>query len=214
MPSTARTGLSIENLEALYVLAAELLQIEEYEDLLDTLVRRALELLRADRGFLVLRRGDSERLDFAVVRGWSPEDELRQGREPVSRSVVAEVLRAGQPMVLEDALGDPRFAAALTGGELHRSLTPLLGLSTRLGTSVPHLQAVLRRQEGPELHGLARGQLWRTLEASRVGLEDFRRLARDRRSELERSEQALQRFRERFRGDARAAAQELARSLA
>src|SRR5262245_19134906 len=110
MPPSEPSALRNEELESLYALAAELLQLEDYERMLDVVVRRALDLLHADRGFLVLRRGESDELDFAVVRGWAPEEELREGREPVSRSILAEVLRAGRPMSIEDALGDPRFA--------------------------------------------------------------------------------------------------------
>src|SRR5262249_5813988 len=74
---------------------------------LDAVVRHCLESLGGDRGFLVLKRGES--LDFKVVRNWSRE-ELDPGREPVSRSIVGEVLRQGQAMLIEDTLSDPRFA--------------------------------------------------------------------------------------------------------
>jgi transcriptional regulator with GAF, ATPase, and Fis domain len=106
----AETSLGVRDLEALYELAAELLQLEDYDQMLDVLVRRSLDLLRAERGFLVLKRGETGELDFRVVRNWNAE-ELSEGREPVSRSIVAEALRLGKPLLVEDALGDPRFSS-------------------------------------------------------------------------------------------------------
>jgi transcriptional regulator with GAF, ATPase, and Fis domain len=103
-PLEARCG----KLEALYALAAELLRLEEYEAMLDTLVRHAFTILGAERGFLVLQRGGTPEYDFKVVRNWSPE-ELEGAGEPVSRSILAEVLRLGEPLLVEDALSDPRF---------------------------------------------------------------------------------------------------------
>jgi GAF domain-containing protein len=81
LSDASRPTLSNQDLEALYELAVELLQLEDYELMLDTLVQRSLELLHAERGFLVLLRGPG--LDFKVVRNWSTE-ELRGGQEIVS----------------------------------------------------------------------------------------------------------------------------------
>jgi transcriptional regulator with GAF, ATPase, and Fis domain len=107
MSEVEQLRLRVQQLETLHELAAELLQLEDYDELLDAIVRRSLEILCADRGFLVLRRG--EELDFAVVRNWSPS-ELEADREPVSRAIVLEVLRQGQPLLVRDALADSRFS--------------------------------------------------------------------------------------------------------
>jgi transcriptional regulator with GAF, ATPase, and Fis domain len=93
-------------LRALYELAGELLRLEEHDALLDAVVQRSMSLLRADRGFLVLR--NDEGLDFKVVRNWSPESP-RPGAEPVSRAILDEALRGETPILVEDALLDPRF---------------------------------------------------------------------------------------------------------
>jgi transcriptional regulator with GAF, ATPase, and Fis domain len=107
MDTAADLRRRLEEMEALHELACELLQLEDYEQMLDALVRRSLGILHADRGFLVLRRG--EELDFHVVRNWS-RDELEEARDPVSRTLVAEALRLGQPLLVEDVLGDERFS--------------------------------------------------------------------------------------------------------
>jgi Nif-specific regulatory protein/two-component system response regulator HydG len=93
-------------LQALHALACELLQLEDYEAMLDAVVRCSFDVLGAERGFLVLRRG--EQLDFKILRNWS-RDELEGGREPVSRSILVELFRGGGPLLIEDALSDPRF---------------------------------------------------------------------------------------------------------
>ena len=94
-------------LQALIDLAAELLRLEDRDAILDTVVQRSLEILHGERGFLVLQRGED--LSLKVVRGWSRE-ELEGDREPISRSIVADVRRRREPVLIEDALGDERFA--------------------------------------------------------------------------------------------------------
>ena len=76
-----RAALDVEKLkaradefEALYELAGELLQLDDYDTMLDVVVRHSLTLLRADRGFLVLLRGEARELDFKVLRNWSREE--------------------------------------------------------------------------------------------------------------------------------------------
>jgi len=93
--------------QALLELAKKLLRFEDVDALLDTVVKESLKLLRAERGFVVLQR--SEGLDFKVVRNWSRE-ELEGDGEPVSRSILAHVLEKGEPVLVEDALADDRFA--------------------------------------------------------------------------------------------------------
>ena len=95
-----------QNLEALHELACELLQIEDYDQVLDTLVQRALSVLEADRGFLVLQRGEA--LDFKVVRNWNRE-ELESDSDPISQTLVSDVLQRREILHVEDALSDPRF---------------------------------------------------------------------------------------------------------
>lgn len=117
MPQGEKPRLGIQELEALHELAVELGRLDDYEPMLDTLVRRALELLRAERGLLVLRRGETDELEFKVVRNWRRE-ELEGGIEHVSQTILAHVLRHGEPMLIKDALTDELFAG-------HRSVVEL-----------------------------------------------------------------------------------------
>ncbi|MEM8931121.1 MAG: sigma-54-dependent Fis family transcriptional regulator [Acidobacteriota bacterium] len=101
-------ALGRRELEALHELARELLKLDDYDAMLDVVARDALAILRGERGFLVLRRGQGD-LDFKVVRNWSRE-ELEGKGEPVSRSIIQGVLDKREPILIEDALADPRFA--------------------------------------------------------------------------------------------------------
>ncbi|MEM8995230.1 MAG: sigma-54-dependent Fis family transcriptional regulator [Acidobacteriota bacterium] len=95
------------DLHCLLELAGELLKVDDYDAMLDVVVRHALTIVRGQRGFLVLTRGEG--LDFKVIRNWR-RDELEGRREPISHSIIKQVLDDGQPILIEDALSDARFA--------------------------------------------------------------------------------------------------------
>jgi len=109
--------LTPEELGRLLDLAGELLRVHDYDAMLDALVRHALEIVHADRGFLVLRRdgenGDCDAdldLDLKVVRNWRREELEKRDGEEISRSITREVLKTGKILLVEDALGDQRYA--------------------------------------------------------------------------------------------------------
>ena len=96
----------LSQLTTLNELLKELLRGEGWDRLLDTVMSRALPLFGAQRGFIAVPEGD--RLDFRVVSNWS-RDELESGRETVSGSILEEVLARREPLLVSDALTDPRF---------------------------------------------------------------------------------------------------------
>ncbi|MEM7584853.1 MAG: sigma-54-dependent Fis family transcriptional regulator [Acidobacteriota bacterium] len=105
-----------QSTDLLFELARQLLQLDDPDAMLDTLVRESLMILGAERGFLVLRRYDSRAegsyaLDYKVVRNWN-RAQLEGVGEPVSQSIVAHVMAEGEPVLIEDALADGRFAKA------------------------------------------------------------------------------------------------------
>ena len=104
---TAASSFGIAELKSLHNLARELLKLDDYDEMLDAVVRHSLDSLQGERGFLVLKRGQG--LRFKVVRNWS-RDELEGEGEPVSRSIVKRVLESGEPVLIEDALADQHYA--------------------------------------------------------------------------------------------------------
>lgn len=109
MPSVEPTfaKLGHDELVALLELAHQLLRVDDYDLILDEVVRLSLSTLRGERGFLVLCHRDG--LDFKVVRNWSRE-ELEGRGEPISRSIIAQVLEEGRPVFIADALADANFS--------------------------------------------------------------------------------------------------------
>ncbi len=107
MANSENTLLRTQELQGLHRLACELLKLDDYGQMLDAVVRHSLASLKGERGFLVLQRGEG--FDFKVIRNWS-RDELEGKGEPVSRSIVKQVLADRRPVLIEDALSDERFA--------------------------------------------------------------------------------------------------------
>jgi transcriptional regulator with GAF, ATPase, and Fis domain len=106
LPAPYKNRDRVKDLEQLLDLTQDLLLIERYDEVLDALVQRSMTLLGADRGFLVLNQGGD--LEFKVVRNWSPQ-EYEGGKEPISRSILTEVLSRPKPLLIEDAARDPRY---------------------------------------------------------------------------------------------------------
>ncbi|MFC1609814.1 sigma 54-interacting transcriptional regulator, partial [Myxococcota bacterium] len=75
--------------------------------LLELIVDAAIELLGAERGFLVLRGGEGVRV--AVARNFDRQS-LEDGRQRISRSIAHESLRVGEAILTTNAQQDHRFA--------------------------------------------------------------------------------------------------------
>ncbi|OJH36785.1 sigma 54-interacting transcriptional regulator [Cystobacter ferrugineus] len=79
------------------------------DTLLENLLDEAIEVTRADKGFLILR--DNGELRVKVARNLSREN-LEDAVERVSDSIIEKVVRTRQPLILSDALEDPEFKAS------------------------------------------------------------------------------------------------------
>ncbi len=79
--------------------------------LLDDIIDTAVELSRAERAFLLLRRDDGE-LELRVARNIDRED-LGE-KQQLSRSIAEKVARTGQVILTVDAEQDGRFGASLS----------------------------------------------------------------------------------------------------
>jgi transcriptional regulator with GAF, ATPase, and Fis domain len=176
-------------LNALVALAIELLRLDDYDLMLDTVVHRSLDILRGDRGFLVMKQ--AEALAVKVVRNWS-RDELEGQGDVVSRSIVRRVLDEGQPVLVEDALSDPRFGE--TDSILRKGIRSVLAAPLEVEGKVAGVLYLesrsIRSLFGAEELGLFR----KILDLSSKALESCMRriLLQQRNSLLERD--LLQRF--------------------
>jgi len=74
------------------------------EEVMDTLI----ELMRAERGFLMLRGGNNE-LSVRIARGIAHINLDEDSSLKVSRTIVDEVAKSGEPILTTNAQDDPRF---------------------------------------------------------------------------------------------------------
>ncbi len=77
--------------------------------LLDFIVDRAVDLLGAERGFVVVERAG--KLDVPSARNVDRED-VRRALEKISSSIVGRVLESGVSVVAEDAVTDPQLSSS------------------------------------------------------------------------------------------------------
>jgi putative nucleotidyltransferase with HDIG domain len=78
------------------------------EEVMDTLI----ELMRAERGFLMLRESNGE-LVVRIARGLAHIN-LEEDAFKVSRTIVRKVTESGEPILTTNAQADPRFQAQMS----------------------------------------------------------------------------------------------------
>ncbi|MCA9969320.1 MAG: GAF domain-containing protein [Anaerolineales bacterium] len=96
-------------LTRLLAVSRRMAETRTVQPLLSYAIDEVLQLVGAERGYIVLLRPDGA-LDYRVRRR-RDGSEIRSG-DPVSYSILNEVIRTRQPLVVRNALLDPRFGAA------------------------------------------------------------------------------------------------------
>ena len=79
------------------------------EEVMDTLI----ELMRAERGFLMLRESSTGELSVRIARGIAHIN-LEEETFKVSRTIVGKVVESGEPILTTNAQDDPRFNSQLS----------------------------------------------------------------------------------------------------
>ncbi len=79
------------------------------EEVMDTLI----ELMRAERGFLMLRESSTGELAVRIARGIAHVN-LDEESFKVSRTIVTRVAESGEPILTTNAQDDPRFNSQLS----------------------------------------------------------------------------------------------------
>jgi GAF domain-containing protein len=97
----------MRELEALRGADTELYRHLSLDEVLQALVDIGVDILRADKSSLVVWDETQQRLVARVVRGFTPETKalLSFSRE---EGTFGHVFNTGEPVIVEDALGDPR----------------------------------------------------------------------------------------------------------
>jgi class 3 adenylate cyclase len=76
---------------------------------LNQVIDTIILLTSAERAFLMLRNEQGE-MDMVVARNWERAS-LAAGEYEVSRTIIAQVLATGEPVITTNALADPRFGS-------------------------------------------------------------------------------------------------------
>ncbi|MBL7201168.1 MAG: GAF domain-containing protein [Anaerolineae bacterium] len=82
----------------------------EVSEVLNRVMDKVIDITGAERGYVVLRDEETERLEFMVARNLDRET-LNQQSFQVSRTIVNHVAESGDPVVTTNAQADPRFQA-------------------------------------------------------------------------------------------------------
>jgi transcriptional regulator with GAF, ATPase, and Fis domain len=102
-------GRELVLLRRLTAFSERLLGSSSRDELLEGLLDEAIEVTRADKGFLILR--ENGELRIKVARNVTREN-LIDAEERVSDSIVEKVARTRKPLIVSDALDDPEFKSS------------------------------------------------------------------------------------------------------
>jgi signal transduction histidine kinase len=100
-----------EELASLYEVGQEIVSILKLDQLLESILDRAIVLVSAERGFLVLNNGDEEGFAVAVARQFA-KGEVDSAQIEISHGVIRRVLASREPVVTTNAQEDPRFESS------------------------------------------------------------------------------------------------------
>lgn len=106
-PSNSNS-LSPMEIEELVRICDQLLLCDDLSTLLSSVVRGAITLTGAERGFLILEEQGTLHFDLALDSAFG---DIARPELETSRSVVLEVLRSGHPIRLSNAANDPQRAS-------------------------------------------------------------------------------------------------------
>jgi sigma-B regulation protein RsbU (phosphoserine phosphatase) len=125
-------SLSNDRLTLLYHLSQTFNSSLDLDEVLNRVMDEIIAATGAERGFVTLREPDG-RLVFRTARGLDQRS-IEEPQFHISRGVVEEVAREGQPVLTSDALHDDRFSerASIQGLRLRSILCTPLTLKDRV----------------------------------------------------------------------------------
>jgi adenylate cyclase len=106
----ASDSIELENLRALAETTALVNSSLDVNQVLREVMDTVIALTGAERGYIVLRDELTGEMAFRIARNLDRET-IDEGSFIVSRTIVGEVARTGQPVLTTDALSDPNYSA-------------------------------------------------------------------------------------------------------
>ena len=97
-------------LQYILEVSLKMAQMRSLTPLLNYATEAAIELVGAERGFVVLKGSDDDDMDFRIQQGEQGEElAFRNARDHVSTSVLDRVFEMGEPLVIKDAMKSSLF---------------------------------------------------------------------------------------------------------
>lgn len=97
-------------LEYILEVSRHMAETRRLTPLLTYALDEAIDLSGAEQGFIVLAGSDGS-LDFRIKRDRTGQD-LDQAEDQISKTVLKQVLRQGEPIIVRNAMADPQFSEA------------------------------------------------------------------------------------------------------
>jgi signal transduction histidine kinase len=97
-----------QELASLYEVGQEIVSILNLNQLLESILDRAIVLVGAERGFLVLWQRPRDDFDVAVARKFD-RGEVDRAQIEISHGIIRRVLARREPIITTNAQEDPRF---------------------------------------------------------------------------------------------------------
>lgn len=118
----------LEAYRRIYRFSRELLHGNSIQQLLESLLDQVIELTHAERGFLIFLEGDKPQV--AIGRNIQGEN-LTDSTELFSDSIVSQVVKEQRAVIVNDALSDEKFKAAVSVVQLQLSSVMCVPLRDR-----------------------------------------------------------------------------------
>ncbi|MEE8577245.1 MAG: GAF domain-containing protein, partial [candidate division Zixibacteria bacterium] len=113
----SQSAVLVSDLQALLEASLAINSTLVLDDVLQVVMHKAIDLMQAERGFIMVLDDDGElqtRAAYNISREGTPEDEYR-----ISMSIASEVAQSGKSIYASDAMTDERFASQQSILELH-----------------------------------------------------------------------------------------------
>jgi len=104
------TQMEGERIQTFYKLAELLNSIWDTDELLSKALELVIELMNAERGAIILHSEKENTFELKISRGLEPE--TSEDAIAISQRVLSDVMKSDSPLIVENALSNPQFAAS------------------------------------------------------------------------------------------------------
>ncbi len=104
------TQVEGERIQTFYKLAELLNSIWDTDELLSKALELVIDLMNAERGAIILHSEKDKTFELKVSRGLEPE--TSEDAIAISQRVLKDVIKSDSPLIVENAVSNPQFAAS------------------------------------------------------------------------------------------------------